>query len=131
MDDSRDAIRWLEFSLEDLRAARQDYSARPVLRRHVVYNCQQAVEKGIKAVFIALDRPFKPTHDLTALGAQLADQLPEIGSRLRDLDWLKAWAVKARYPDDLTTVTDDDCRRALDQASEVVEFCRKRISPEG
>ncbi|OPZ30406.1 MAG: HEPN domain protein [Lentisphaerae bacterium ADurb.BinA184] len=122
MDELHDAQRWMEYARDDLRAAACSLQADPPLLRHVTYNCQQCVEKALKAVLIRMSRRFQPTHDLTALAAELLDVLPGLRERLADLDWLKNWVVMARYPMDCGCVRRADAKRAMALATEMLDI---------
>ncbi|MBM3749068.1 MAG: HEPN domain-containing protein [Acidobacteria bacterium] len=69
-DDPRE---WLNRARSNLRLAA--VGAPEVYREELCYNAQQAAEKAIKAVFVALGKPFPFTHNL----AQLLELLIEAG----------------------------------------------------
>ena len=56
------ARQWLRHSAEDLRAASHDLQAAPPLVGDVLFHCQQAVEKALKAFLAWHLQPFaEPT----------------------------------------------------------------------
>jgi HEPN domain-containing protein len=89
---------WVAKAAEDLRAASVLAEHAPHLESIISFHCQQAAEKYLKALFVALDREPPRTHDLDGLvGALLPDF--EILAPVRDAaTFLKAFAVLPRYP---------------------------------
>lgn len=63
-----DTKAWLKKAANDLRAAALDLEADPPLLEDVVFHCQQAVEKSLKAFLTFHDRPFRKTHNLEEIG---------------------------------------------------------------
>jgi HEPN domain-containing protein len=61
---------WLCKAAMDLRAAEHDLSASPPLLEDVLFHCQQAVEKSLKAFLVWHSCPFRKTHSLEELGRQ-------------------------------------------------------------
>jgi hypothetical protein len=78
---SEDARAWLARAAADLRAARNELAADDPVLGDVVFHCQQAVEKAMKAFLTWHDVPFRKTHDLGVLGGQCA----EIDGSLTDI----------------------------------------------
>ena len=64
------ARQWLEKATEDLEAARRLTDLPHVCSFH----CQQAAEKGIKALLVLREVEFARTHDIDILLRQLGDQ---------------------------------------------------------
>ncbi|MBA2451355.1 MAG: HEPN domain-containing protein [Chloroflexi bacterium] len=60
---------WLLVASEDLRLAELAKSADPPLLSGVVYHCQQAFEKALKAFLVWHGRPIQRTHALPELVA--------------------------------------------------------------
>jgi len=65
-----EAIRWVAWARDDLAAARaMTSSTAAVFPRQSCYLSQQATEKALTALLIALDVDFPKTHDLLRLRA--------------------------------------------------------------
>ncbi|HAT11691.1 MAG TPA: hypothetical protein DCS97_14110 [Planctomycetes bacterium] len=65
-----EAIRWVAWARDDLAAARaMTSSTAAVFPSQSCYLSQQATEKALKALLIALDVDFPKTHDLLRLRA--------------------------------------------------------------
>lgn len=121
-----DALKWIGYAAEDLKAAKALLSAPEPSYRNTCFLCQQAVEKALKSALIALNLPLERTHNLNAL----RNQLPE-GWKCKfafpDLSALSIWAVEARYPGDWDEATLQDAQKALSQATEVVALMRLEL----
>lgn len=96
-DDARVA-EWLLYSDRDARAAEVLAAEDPSLFLAVGFHAQQAAEKRLKGLLLALDRPFEKTHSLTALLTDLADVLTPRPDVVEAAAWLTSFAVITRYP---------------------------------
>jgi HEPN domain-containing protein len=72
-DRGAEALRWLSFAQEDLRASESSADDTALAPRHRCMLAQQAAEKALKAALIVLDIDPPRTHNLQLL----ADLLPE------------------------------------------------------
>lgn len=94
---------------ERLRSARSDYQAAVALsqmpdrlRELIAFNCQQAVEKYVKAVLVFRQVEFQKTHDMDHLLDLIATFDAELASALNARS-LTAYAVQIRYAGDRGT----------------------------
>ena len=89
---------WLAKAHSDLRAAEHEFRAAPPLLDDIVFHCQQAAEKTMKAFLTWHGCPFRKTHSLEEIG----EQCLQVDSTLRDLVDravpLTEYAWKFRYP---------------------------------
>lgn len=110
-DERSEALRWLAYAEEDLRAAEilQQEGASP---RQTCFLAQQAAEKALKAVLVRLGIEFPKTHDLIALHSLLPEPVEEMPSD-EELAELTQWASQVRYPGDFPETSVEDARRAL------------------
>lgn len=125
----REIAHWWEQALEDLDTARYNSAGGKLYA--AAFFCHQAVEKALKALYMAQSRePPPPTHSLHAL-AKLVKAPPRYRSFLRQLT---AEYVLSRYPN----VTEDVPARLYDpetldeyiaQAAEVLEWVRSSLNP--
>lgn len=70
---AHEALRWLQFSKEDLDVASRLTSGTPTAPRHTCWLSQQAAEKALKAALVLEGVEFSFTHDLDALRNRLPD----------------------------------------------------------
>jgi len=59
---------WLTKAHKDLAAAAYEFEADPPFLEDILFHCQQAVEKTLKAFLAWHGRPFRKTHNLVELG---------------------------------------------------------------
>ena len=119
MDDAkRELVRaWLVKAHHDLLSAHKLSEGPDPLLDTAMYHCQQAAEKGIKALLTFHDRPFEKTHDI---GALLRLALPfesSLSTMTAVADQLSRYAVIYRYP----TEEPEPERAEFDQALSNVE----------
>lgn len=117
---ANEALRWLQFSKEDLDVARRLISGIPTAPRHACWLSQQAAEKALKAALVLEGVEFSFTHDLDALRNSLPDSWT-IRTTHADLAELTEWAVETRYPGDWPQPTNADAARAESEARSVYE----------
>ena len=108
---------------KDIRAALKlldepDYSA---------FHSQQAAEKALKALLVALGERPPRTHNI----GLLLDRLKDHGfdtSPVHKARILTDYAVEARYPDFEEIVTADEAKGALELGKAVVRWVREQLS---
>ena len=101
---AHEARRWLEYAENDLAVAKHlmaTFYPKPL--EIVCYYCQQAAEKAVKAVYVALDIPggVPKKHDLSFLLAQMRRCVPVAEDMLDHADELNAFGVLVRYPNEI------------------------------
>lgn len=89
---------WLEKAREDLIAAQVLAEHAAHLESVVGFHCQQAVEKALKAMMVALDMLPPRIHDLDVLLAQLVGHLPVLEDLRETASYLNGFSVMPRYP---------------------------------
>lgn len=94
-----EAGRWFAKADEDIRGAALMLAADPPLIDPAAYHCQQAAEKIMKGLLVAVAIKVPRTHDLEILAGMVAPLFPALASRI---DWfipVTEWATVTRYPD--------------------------------
>lgn len=125
-----DTQAWLKKAKDDLRGAEIDLSAVPPLLGDLMFHCQQAVEKALKAFLTWHDHPFRKTHDLVEVGAQCATLDPSLEDLLRRAAPLTEYAWKFRYPGDAEEPEAAEAAEALGLARECVAAVLLRLPQE-
>ena len=117
--------RWLKNARADLALARVDLPPGGMLE-HLCFHAQQAAEKSIKAVLLALgiDIPF--THNLQALLDRLPSDLEAPNDLMNVVD-LNPYAVVTRYPGEIEPITNTEYEEALRLAERVVSWAESTI----
>jgi len=122
------ACKWIKKASRDLKWAERmladgdtDYSA---------FHAQQAAEKALKALLIALGKRPPRTHNI----GQLINELNGIGIETREIQQAKIltdYAVEARYPDFEEEVDEDEAVEALNLSKKVVDWAWKKLEERG
>lgn len=118
---------WLARAGEDLLTIARCLTAEPIPWGAVCFHGQQAAEKYVKVLLIQRWKPPPRTHDL----AELAGAARTIGYPLPDLatecKLLKAYAVGARYPEDLPLPNDATGRAVLAASQRIIELVKELV----
>ncbi|GAV25135.1 HEPN protein [Carboxydothermus islandicus] len=97
MVDSKRYQDWLNYAKQDIRAAK-------ILKDHdcgwnlVAFQCQQAVEKALKAFILYKSGEIPTSHSLLYLNKLAANYLPELSKFLKDSSFLNQFYIETRYP---------------------------------
>lgn len=121
-----------EYSHELFRIATGDYESAIGLaqvkigrKENIVYLCQQAIEKSLKALLVHQQIPFPLVHDLGSLLSLLPDHLiPPGGFNLLDLN---PYASIRRYEEGSLPLLDEEIQSTLAATQAVIEWCKKII----
>jgi HEPN domain-containing protein len=90
---------WLHLATDDLDVAKHLFiGMRRVPLEIICFHCQQAGEKGLKALLQHLGRDVPRTHDLVELRRLLGSDLPDDAELDRCCAVLSAYGVTTRYP---------------------------------
>lgn len=92
------------------------------------YQAEQAAEKAIKAIFIALKRHFPYTHDIHLLVTLLEDDGVEIPDEIFQAGRLTVYAVQTRYPGFSIPIDENHYRQALSLAESVIVWSERVIT---
>lgn len=98
------AHEWLTYAKSDLLLA----DIKPpegVMLDALCYHAQQAAEKALKAILVAHEADFPPTHNLTIL-RDLVEKRYKLPASVQAVAELTVYAVSSRYPEDAEPVTD-------------------------
>ncbi|HLD00723.1 MAG TPA: HEPN domain-containing protein [Candidatus Nanoarchaeia archaeon] len=117
---------WIEQSFEDFKAAQYNLKGKQF---HVTaLLVQQAVEKGLKALFIKKFGEVPKVHDLVFLAKRL--DLPE--KLLHYCKKISPFYIETRYPDakgfrKTTDFTLNECKEALNNCEEILRWIKLNI----
>ncbi len=116
-----------------LRHARSDFAyataPRPAdgLLEVPCFHAQQAAEKSIKAVLVALQIPVPRTHNLKALLERLPRSL-HVPPEIEEAAMLTDYAVLARYPGGFEPVEEDEYQEAVEHARRLLTWAEAVIA---
>lgn len=118
---------WLKVAADDLRLAELANQADPPMLSGVVYHCQQAFEKALKAFLVWHRQPVPRTHALPDL-VILCDQIePTFSTLAASAAQITPYGTAFRYPPIVVGPTDLDALEALDAARDVKAFVLARL----
>ncbi len=119
------ACEWLRLGTEDLRFAEAglEHGLEP---RYIAFHAQQAVEKAVKAVLVAIGRVPPKTHDLEVLIDLLSRSGVDVSYLYEiDADMLSDYATTARYPG--PPVNAEEAEASVEIAGKALEWARKTL----
>lgn len=123
-DDPRE---WLNRARSNLARARADRNLLDVYLEDLCFDAQQAAEKALKGLLIALRVRFHHTHDLADLLSLAANAGLEVPDKVASVAELTVYAVVTRYPGAAEPLTDADHQRAVAVADFVVMWAENEI----
>lgn len=123
-DDPRE---WLNRAQSNLALAKIPLQG-DLYREDLCFNAQQAAEKAIKAVCIAHNIRYPLVHDLAALVTLLMNNAIPVPDNVRESAKLTRFAIATRYPQILSPVSDEEYRRSLTIARNVVRWAETEIA---
>ena len=121
---------WLMKAANDLRGAEIDLAANPPLIEDVMFHCQQAAEKSLKAFLTFHNCPFRKTHSIEEIGESclvIDKTLAPIVDKAVPLTEY-AWAF--RYPGEPEIPSIEEAKESLALARLVYQSVLDRIPEE-
>ena len=126
---AQDVQEWLDYAWTDYDVAVFLYeNRRPQPLEIICYHCQQAAEKAIKALYIALDIPggVPRKHDLSFLLNQIQGKVAVSKELRQHADSLSVYCIAARYPAEIP-VDDGRTRLAVLAAKYIMDWVKENI----
>jgi HEPN domain-containing protein len=111
----------------DLETIKDVLQSDNIITDSICFHSQQAAEKYLKSYLVALQKPFKNTHNITTILKNCIEQDIDF----EDLDfavYLTNYAVELRYPDDFYIPDQEEAEEAYSIALKVKEFVQKKIT---
>ena len=121
---------WFRKAIADLRAAEHALLAQPPLLEDLLFHCQQACEKALKAFLTWHDVPFRKTHSLEELGEQCLRIDPSLGGIVDAAVPLTEFAWAYRYPGEPDEPEPGAVDQAIDTTLALVEAILDRLPAE-
>ena len=125
-----DAKRWMDYAENDLAVAKHLLTTfHPKPLEIICYHCQQAAEKAVKAIYIALGIPggVPRKHDLTFLLEQMKYRIPVTEELMDHADELNSYSVVVRYPNEIQ-IDEHEVRLSIRYAEEILTWARESLS---
>ncbi len=121
------ANEWLQRAKSNMARAKAGRVSTDILNEDLCYDAQQAVEKAFKSVCIIHEIIFPKTHDIAYLIELLEKGGVKVPENLQNAKILTGYAVETRYPGDYEPVDEEDLRKAVAIAKEVLKWVKKKI----
>ncbi len=123
-DDPRE---WLRRARSNLAQARAGVDLEEVYLEDLCFQAQQAAEKAVKGVLVALKIRFPYTHDLATLVSLVERAGYAVPPSVQEAALLSDYAVEARYPGPAEPVTLEEYKEAIAIAESVVRWAEEVI----
>lgn len=121
---------WLSRAISSLEKASTASSNPKVCFEDLCFDCQQAVEKALKALLLSLDVPFPKTHSLNLLIDLLSDRGVIIPDSIEVIEEMSNYAVATRYPGEYEPVTKEEFNKALRLTDSILKWVERKINHE-
>jgi HEPN domain-containing protein len=118
---------WLRRARSNLERARAGKVSEGILYEDLCFDCEQAVEKSLKALLVHIDVPFPRTHSIANLIELIEDNGIDVEDDFKESISLTAYAVSTRYPGNFEPVYEEEYQEALKIAERVFNWVRKII----
>jgi HEPN domain-containing protein len=118
---------WLKRAKSNLQIAKAGKVFDDILYEDLCFDCEQAVEKALKALLVSIDISFPRTHSISHLIELIEEHNIEVPDEIMNSISLTAYAVSTRYPGDFEPVDEQEYQEALETAKNVFDWVRKRI----
>ncbi|MCZ7391703.1 MAG: HEPN domain-containing protein [Candidatus Methanoperedens sp.] len=104
---------WLKRANSNLFRAKLGKVSEEVLYEDLCFDCEQAVEKSIKALLVQRGVPFPKTHSIAYLIELIEDSGLDVSDEIKEAVSLTAYAVGTRYPGEFEPVDEREYLEAL------------------
>jgi HEPN domain-containing protein len=118
---------WLKRAKSNLMIAKAGKVFEDILYEDLCFDCEQTVEKALKALLVSIDVSFPRTHSISHLIELIETQNIKVPDEIKDSISLTAYAVSTRYPGDFEPVDEQEYQEALETAKKVFDWVRKII----
>ena len=118
---------WLIRARSNLDRARAGKIQKTILYEDLCFDCQQAVEKYLKALLIAHDLESPHTHIIAHLVETLEQNRISVPDGVKSSVDLTEYAVHTRYPGLYEPVTEEEYREALEVTECVHAWVSKQL----
>lgn len=125
--DDPEVAAWSTKAIGDLRMALLALDSDDPLLDQACFHSQQAVEKALKALMVAIGNPVPRTHDLLVLLDGLVDSFPDLNHFAPALAALNPYSVTPRYPSWLAPETLDEATEAVESAKTILQTVQKMM----
>ena len=127
MKNKKFVLEWIKRAKSNLERAKAGQVSTDILFEDLCFDCQQSVEKALKALLISYDIDFPRTHSIGRLLELVSTTGIETPKIILQAVELTEYAVNTRYPGELEEIGKQEYEEALEMAILVFEWVRKII----
>lgn len=127
MRNPTDPREWLRRARSNLTRAKTPSNDPQILLEDLCFDAQQAAEKALKAIAVALQIPFRKTHSLVELFDILGRAGVTIPDDVKEAAKLTVYAVETRYPGFYDEVDVEEYEEAVYLAERVLVWAEELI----
>jgi HEPN domain-containing protein len=120
-------VRWMQFAREDLIVANEILKSEFPINRAICFQCQQSVEKYLKAYQIKFDIRIIKTHNLVSIIETLVEFDKQIEIFKEKAIVITNYAVAYRYPDDFEDLNIQNAQDAIKFATDIEKYITQKI----
>jgi HEPN domain-containing protein len=126
MKNNQEITKWLNRAEGNLERAKIGKLNDKTYYEDLCFDCQQAVEKSLKALLLFLEIEFPWTHSIAQLNKLISTHY-NLDSKLKQAESLSLYAAQTRYPGDYEPLTDEDYKEALMLSEYVYSWVVEKI----
>jgi HEPN domain-containing protein len=119
---------WLKRAKSNLLIAKAGKVFEDILYEDLCFDCEQAVEKALKALLVSIDVSFPRTHSIGHLIELIEEHSITVPDEIKDSSSLTAYAVSTRYPGNFEPIDEQEYQETLETAEKVFTWVRKIIN---
>lgn len=127
MRDKELSLKWMRRAKSNLFRAKNEGASKEILLEDMVFDCQQCVEKSLKAICIIIDVEFPFTHNIALLFEVLQKNNIELPTYAKDGMKLTAYAVQTRYPGNYAPVEKEEYDEAFKTTEKIYNWAKSYI----
>lgn len=120
-------LEWLDRARSNLERSRIEKKSRYIKYEDICYDCQQCVEKALKALLVLEKIDFEWTHNIGVLIKSLETKGIVVPDMVKKSASLSVYAVRTRYPGEEEPVTKKEFIEARYLAEMVFEWVKSRL----
>lgn len=118
---------WLRRARSNIARAELGKVSDDILYEDLCFDCQQAVEKSLKALLVHIGVDFPWTHSIARLAELIENADVDMPGFAKDSVILTAYAVNTRYPGSQEPVDEVEYKEALKLAEMVCRWVEGKI----
>jgi HEPN domain-containing protein len=126
--DDPEVASWLSILEDDLRVARLALQQDVPIVGPACFHAQQAAEKSLKALMVALDMEVPRSHDVLALVRLVSVRIPDADHLREPAAVVSAHGVSPRYPALVAPSGPDEARQALVCAERILTWVNAQFA---